>query len=103
MIYQPSLEENLKGNGRARNTDLILMPDRSSRSRRLRNHDLGGPGKRPDFINLVKEGVLLEAEPHIVHHNELLPEKLSEELILEPMKVSKIATAELAVQRDIYQ
>lgn len=75
-IFQPSLEESLKGQGRAKNTEFILMPKKNSRGRRLGNLDLDGLGKRPDFINFGKEGVLPKAEPHRVHHNELPPGKL---------------------------
>lgn len=79
------------------------MPEKSFRGRKLGNLDLDGPGKKPYFINLGKEGIIPEAEPHRVQHNELPQERLSKELIPGPMKVLKIATAGLAVQRDIYR
>ena len=103
MIFQPSLEESRpKGQGRARNIELILTPEMSLQGGRLGDLDQpDGLGRRPDSTNLGKEEVLPEAEPHRVHHRELPLEKLSEEPRLEPMKVSRIATAGRAVQRDI--
>ncbi|KAH6805293.1 hypothetical protein C2S51_030124 [Perilla frutescens var. frutescens] len=99
MICQPSLEENLKGHGRTRNTEFILMPKKNSQEKEPGNGGADGPGKRPDFTKLDKEGVLLETGHHKVHQVELLQEKLSEEPIRGKMKVLKIATTGLAIVR----
>ena len=65
----------------------------------LRNQELYGLDKKPDFINLDKEADHRGVEYHPKHRvhleaqEEYLRRKLSEELILEPTKVLKIATA----------